>query len=72
MSEGQKWLQCPICKETISWVLHDDSLTDIERFPVPIVIRHKDHLIVCYIDSHLQIADTEIVVEYVEAISSRQ
>jgi hypothetical protein len=71
MNEGLKWLQCPVCKETISWKLPADSLKDVKRFPAPIVIKHKDHYIICYIDSHYQLADTEAATSCVEASSKK-
>jgi hypothetical protein len=69
MSEGLKWMQCPVCKETIYWEIPKNALNDITRFPIPIIINHKDHYIVCYVDSHFQIADAEVVVRYIEAKS---
>ena len=42
---------------------------NVKRFPVPVVIKHKDHYLVCYLDSHHQLADTEIAVAFVEGES---
>ncbi|TFG10905.1 hypothetical protein EU538_00420 [Candidatus Thorarchaeota archaeon] len=67
MSEGLKWLQCPVCKETIYWKVPSDVLKDVDRFPTPIVIKHNDHYLVCYVDSHYQLADTEVASAYIEA-----
>ncbi len=71
MNEGLKWLQCPVCKETISWQLPTDSLKTVQRFPAAIVIKHKDHYLICYIDSHYQLADTEAATAFVEGNSKR-
>lgn len=67
MAEGLKWMQCPICKETLYWRIPEGALKDVKRFPAAIVIRHHDHYIVCYVDSHLQLADTEAAAAFVEA-----
>ncbi len=67
MSEGLKWLQCPVCKETIYWKVPADILKGVERFPTPIVIKHEDHYLICYVDSHYQLADTEVVSAFIEA-----
>ncbi|MHA2425146.1 MAG: hypothetical protein ACXAEF_10180 [Candidatus Thorarchaeota archaeon] len=69
MSEGLKWLQCPVCKETISWKVPADELKKVKRFPAPIVIKHKDHYLICYVDSHYQLADTESACAFVEGNS---
>ncbi len=71
MNEGLKWLQCPVCKETISWQVPAESLKEVKRFPAPIIIKHKDHYVICYIDSHYQLADTEAATACVEG-SSKQ
>lgn len=69
MSEGLKWLQDPVTKETIYFKLPVDALKEVKRFPAPIVIKHKDSYIVCYVDSHYQLADTEVAISFVEAES---
>ncbi|MFW9845236.1 MAG: hypothetical protein ACFFD6_00695 [Candidatus Thorarchaeota archaeon] len=69
MAEGLKWLQCPVCKKTISWEIPDKALKKVKRFPVPVVIKHEDHFLVCYVDSHLQLADTEVSVALIEGKS---
>ena len=69
MSEGLKWFQCPVCKESIHWKLPEDDLKKVKRFPAPIVIKHKDHYLICYLDSHYQLADTEIATSFVEGKS---
>ncbi|MHA1906239.1 MAG: hypothetical protein ACW98Y_03015 [Candidatus Thorarchaeota archaeon] len=71
MNEGLKWLQCPVCKETISWQLPGDELKKVKRFPAPIVIQHKDHYLICYVDSHYQLADTEAATAFVEGNSKK-
>ncbi|GAG77923.1 unnamed protein product, partial [marine sediment metagenome] len=45
------------------------DLKKVKRFPAPIVIRHKDHYLICYLDSHYQLADTEIAISFVEGKS---
>jgi hypothetical protein len=62
MAEGLKWMQCPVCKESIYWEIPTDALKSVKRFPVPVVVKHKDHYLVCYLDSHHQLADTEVAV----------
>jgi hypothetical protein len=69
MAEGLKWLQCPVCKKTISWEVPEKALKKVTRFPVAVVIKHEDHNLVCYVDSHLQLADTEVAVAYIEGKS---
>ena len=69
MKKGLKWLQCPVCKETISWQLPADELKKVKRFPAPIVIKHKDHHLIVYVDSHYQLADTEAATACVEGAS---
>ncbi len=69
MTEGLKWLQCPVCKETIYWQIPDDAMKNVKRFPAAIIIKHQDHYLVCYIDSHHQIADTEVACAMVEGTS---
>lgn len=67
MSNGLKWLQCPICKQTIYWKVPEKVLKSVKRFPTPVIIKHDEHYIVCYVDSHFQVADTEIVSAFLEA-----
>ncbi len=67
MSDGPKWMQCPICKETLYWKIPKDALKDVKRYPAAIIIKHHDHYIVVYIDSHHQLADTEIAAAYIES-----
>ncbi|MGY5859320.1 MAG: hypothetical protein RTU63_08115 [Candidatus Thorarchaeota archaeon] len=69
MSEGLKWFQCPVCKESIHWKVPEDELKKVKRFPAPVVIQHKDHYLICYLDSHYQLADTEIATAFVEGKS---
>ncbi len=71
MSEGLKWIQCPVCKETIFWEVPKNALKDVARYPAPIIVKHKDHFLICYVDSHFQIADTEVAVRYMEASSKK-
>ena len=33
------------------------------------LIQHKDHYLICYLDSHYQLADTEIATAFVEGKS---
>jgi hypothetical protein len=66
MAEGMKWMQCPVCKESIYWEVPIDSLKQVKRFPAPVVVKHKDHYLVCYLDSHYQLADTEIAIAGVD------
>jgi hypothetical protein len=71
MAEGLKWMQCPVCKESIYWEIPVDELKKIKRFPAPIVVKHKDHYLICYLDSHHQLADTEIAVTGVDGKSEK-
>ncbi len=43
-----------------------EALEKVKRFPAPVVIRHKDHYIICYLDSRYQLADTEIAAAMVD------
>ena len=47
--------------------LPESALKEVKRFPAPIVIKHQDHYLICYIDSHSQLADTEVACAYIEA-----
>ena len=69
MSKGLKWLQCPVCKETIYWEIPTEEIKKVKRFPVPIIVKHKDHYLICYIDSQIQLADTEVATAFTEGIS---
>ncbi|MFW9907088.1 MAG: hypothetical protein ACFFEF_00825 [Candidatus Thorarchaeota archaeon] len=69
MTEGLKWLQCPVCKETISWDLPKSELKKVQRFPAPIIIKHDNHYLICYVDSHYQLADTEAACACIEGKS---
>ncbi len=71
MNEGLKWMQCPVCKETIVWDIPVDELKKVKRFPASIIIKHKDHHLVCYLDSHYQLADTEAAAAFVEGVSKK-
>ena len=71
MKDGVRWLQCPVCKETINWEIPKESVKDVKRFPAAIVIKHKDHYLIIYVDSHLQLADTEIATAFVEGVSKK-
>ena len=71
MKDGVRWLQCPVCKETITWEIPKESVKDVERFPAAIIIKHKDHYLIIYVDSHLQLADTEIATAFVEGVSKK-
>ena len=55
-----------IGETTIHWEIPTDQLKEVKRFPVPVVVKHNDHYLVCYLDSHYQLADTEIAVAGVE------
>ena len=72
LMEGLKWLQCPVCRETIYWQVPADAIKEVKRFPAPVVIKHKDHYLVCYVDSHLQLADTEIAIAHIEGASKEE
>ncbi len=72
MTESLKWLQCPVCKETIYWNIPDNAMEDVKRFPAPIVVKHQDHYLIVYIDSHYQIADTEVATACVEGKSKSE
>lgn len=72
MAEGLKWLQCPVCKESIYWRVPEEGLKKIKRFPAPVVIKHKDHYLVCYLDSHYQLADTEVAADCVEGKAKQE
>ncbi len=66
MAEGLKWMQCPVCKESIYWEIPTEELKKVKRFPVPVIVKHKDHHLICYLDSHHQLADTEVALTSVE------
>ncbi len=66
MAEGLKWMQCPVCKESIYWEVPKDSLKNVRRFPAPVIVKHKDHYLICYLDSHYQLADTEVAIVAVD------
>ncbi len=66
MAEGLKWMQCPVCKESIYWEVPKDSLKNVKRFPAPVIVKHKDHYLICYLDSHHQLADTEVAIVAVD------
>jgi hypothetical protein len=66
MAEGLKWMQCPVCKESIYWEIPMDALKKVKRFPAPVVVKHNDHYLVCYLDSHYQLADTEVAAAGVD------
>ncbi len=67
MTDGLKWLQCPVCKATIYWRIPENAFKEAKRFPTPVIIKHEDHYVVCYVDSHYQVADTEIASAFLEA-----
>jgi hypothetical protein len=66
MTERLKWLQCPACKETIFWEIPTKALKGVKRFPVAVIVKHEDHYLICYVDSHYQLADTEVAIGYTE------
>ncbi|MFW9799393.1 MAG: hypothetical protein ACFFD9_03080 [Candidatus Thorarchaeota archaeon] len=66
MAESLKWLQCPACKKTIFWEMPVKALKKVKRFPVAVIVKHLDHHVVCYVDSHQQLADTEVAAAYIE------
>jgi hypothetical protein len=66
MAEGLKWMQCPVCKESIYWEIPTDELKKVKRYPAPVVVKHNDHYLICYLDSHHQLADTEVAIMGVE------
>lgn len=72
MAEGLKWFQCPVCKESIHWKVPTEELKDVKRFPAPVVIKHNDHYLICYMDSHHQLADTEVAIAFVEGQSKTE
>ena len=72
MSEDLKWLQDPVTKETIYFKLPVDELKKVKRFPAPVVIKHKDIYLICYFDSHYQLADTEVAVAFIDAESKSE
>jgi len=72
MAQGMKWLQCPVCKQTIHWKIPDGALKDVKRFPAAIIIKHDDHYLIVYVDSHLQVADTEIAGTFVEGSTQKK
>ena len=65
MAEGLKWFQCPVCKESIHWTVPTEELKDVKRYPAPVVIKHNDHYLICYLDSHHQLADTEVATAFI-------
>ena len=69
MAEGLKWLQSPVTKESIYFKLPVDELKEVKRFPAPVVVKHNDVYLVVYVDSHYQLADTEVAIACVEAKS---
>ncbi|MFX1368285.1 MAG: hypothetical protein ACFFAY_06795 [Promethearchaeota archaeon] len=72
MAEGLKWLQCPVCKKTIYWEVPAEALKNVKRFPVAVVVKHENHHLVCYIDSHFQLADTEVAAAQIEGKSKEE
>jgi len=72
MTQGMKWLQCPVCKQTIHWKIPEAELKDVKRFPAAIIIKHDDHYLIVYVDSHLQLADTEIAAAFVEGLTQKK
>ena len=71
MAEGLKWMQCPVCKESIHWEIPTEQLKQVKRFPAPVVVKHNDHYLVCYLDSHYQLADTVIAIAGVDGKSEK-
>ncbi len=69
MSEGLRWLQCPVCKETIYWEVPTEALKTVKRFPAAVVVRHKDHCIIIYVDSHYQLADAEVAAACLDSVA---
>lgn len=67
VSEDIKWLQDPVSKETIYFKLPVEELKKVKRFPVPVIVKHKNTYLICYFDSHYQLADTEIAIAVVES-----
>lgn len=72
MSKGLRWFRCPVCEKTIYWKLPTDTLKQVERFPAPLVIKHEDHYLIVYVDSHYQLADTEIAAAFVESMDEQE
>jgi len=72
MTQGMKWLQCPVCKQTIHWTIPEAALKEVKRFPAAIVVKHDDHYIIVYLDSHFQLADTEVVSAFVEGLAQKK
>ncbi|MHA1769029.1 MAG: hypothetical protein ACTSV3_04170 [Candidatus Thorarchaeota archaeon] len=66
MAEGLKWMRCPVCQESIYWRVPVDALKGVKRFPAPVIVKHKDHYLICYLDSHQQLADTEVAAACVD------
>ncbi len=72
MAKGMKWLQCPVCKQTIYWQIPEDALKEVKRFPAAVIVKHDDHYLIVYLDSHLQLADTEIAAAFVEGSTQKK
>jgi len=72
MAKGMKWLQCPVCKQTISWKIPESALKEVKRFPAAVIVKHDDHYLIVYLDSHLQLADTEIACAFLEGSTQKK
>jgi hypothetical protein len=72
MAKGMKWLQCPVCKQTICWKIPEAALKEVKRFPASVIVKHDDHYLIVYLDSHLQLADTEIASAFVEGSTQKK
>ncbi|RLI60119.1 MAG: hypothetical protein DRO87_00970 [Candidatus Thorarchaeota archaeon] len=59
-------MRCPVCQESIYWRVPVDALKGVKRFPAPVIVKHKDHYLICYLDSHQQLADTEVATACVD------
>ena len=72
MPDDVKWLQNPISKETIYFKLPVAELKKVKRFPAAFIVKDKDMYLIVYVDSHYQLADTEIAVAIVEAKTEKK
>jgi len=54
----EKLIKCPICHQSISFLLEKESITG-KRLPVPCIITHGDHNFIAYLDSQLSLCDIE-------------
>jgi len=53
---------CPKCKEQLSFNVDESVIFNAKSFPIPCVVKHKDHYIILYLDSQSAICDVEVAL----------